>query len=381
LLAVLLPTLGMAGIFAPPAGEAGSSAVPATDPEIDGWATGYQNYVAGPEADATFRTPAKALGPAGNSNGNVEGFVFDIVSLGRGGSITLSFSPPMANGPGFDFAVFENAINDTFLEFATVEVSSDGVNFVAFPPLSQVPAPVSSFGAVDATDVEQLAGKYRGGFGTPFDLGQLAGSPGLDLSRVRYVRLTDVVGDGTAANALTPQTLADYLGIPLAELPQALIDIANAAPASVYDPYPTFESAGFDLDAVAVLEQAPMPVSLAVDPFGTDPIDPDSTGLLPVLIYSTSIANGDLDEFDATAIDSASLLFGVTGAAPQGAPFTVDFDGDGLTDAGYVFPIQDTGIACEDTQVPLNGTTVSGVEFAGSGAVITTDCGTNTCHP
>ncbi|MFN6048554.1 MAG: T9SS C-terminal target domain-containing protein, partial [Bacteroidota bacterium] len=60
-------------------------------------------------------TAAGAEGPAA-SNG--------VVSLGDGGIATLTFDPPITNGDGFDFAVFENTFLDTFLELAFVEVST-----------------------------------------------------------------------------------------------------------------------------------------------------------------------------------------------------------------------------------------------------------------
>jgi hypothetical protein len=375
------PGTAMAGIFAPAAGQPGSTAIGRNDPDFVAWAVAHQDYIAGLEVDAAFQTPAKALGFPGNSDGSGQGFVFDVVSLGRGGSITLRFSPGIANGPGYDFAVFENSITDTFLEFARVEVSSDGQNFVAFPAFSLVPAPVSGFGSVAATDVEQLAGKYRRGFGTPFDLQQLAGSPGLDLANVRYVRLVDVVGDGTAGNDLTPQRLADWLGLPLSELPQALVDIVNAAPPVIYDPYPTVGSAGFDLDAVGVLQPALLDAPTVVNPFGVPAVDPGSTALLPVVVYSSRIAAGALDNFDPATIDPASLGLGVLQAQPVSGPFLVDWNADGLQDAAYTFATQDTGIACEDTTVELSGQLTSGLPFSGIAAINTPACPDAGCHP
>jgi hypothetical protein len=380
-LAALLPVTAVAGIFPPAAEQPGSQAVPAGDADVAGWATGYQDYQIGLNVDAVFQTPAKALGEPGNSDGTEQGVIFDIVSLGTGGSITLSFSPPIANGAGFDFAVFENSFDDTFLELAKVEVSSDGINFVAFPAFSTVPAAVSSFGNLDPTDIEQVAGKYRGGFGTPFDLQQLNGSAGLDLSSIRYVRLVDIVGDGTATNDLSPQALADWLGVTVGELPQVLVDVANSAPAAIYDPYQTFGSAGFDLDAVGVLEQGTVPVAMEVDPWNAAPIDPDATATFPIIVYSSSLVTGDLDNFDATAIDDSELKLGYSAAAPVSGPFISDWDSDGLADAGYQFQTQDTGIACEDTEVQVQGTTVDGLVFAGTGAIATLDCPDSGCHP
>ena len=99
-----------------------------------------------------------------------------------------------------------------------------------FSSLRVVPSllsPVSAFGSLDTTNIDGLAGKYRVGFGTPFDLADLRGvDPSLNVDRVTHVRIIDVVGDGSSL---------DSQGDP------------------IYDPYPTVGSAGFDLDGVAAL--------------------------------------------------------------------------------------------------------------------------------
>lgn len=217
-LGALLSLNAAAGPYAPAAGKVGSTAVFKTDAALKDWATGYRNYRPGPNVDASFKTPGKALGPA-------VGDAFDIVSLGNAGSITLTFSGSIYNGAGYDFAVFENGFNNTFLELAFVEVSSDGSHFFRFPSFSFTPSPVGAFGAIDPTNIDGLAGKYRQGYGTPFDLNILKGVSGLDINNVGYVRLVDVVGDGRERDAL---------GSP------------------IYDPFPTTGSIGFDLDAVGV---------------------------------------------------------------------------------------------------------------------------------
>lgn len=229
---------------APAAGEPGSTAVYMNDASLSGWADGYTNLVYGANVDSQWQMPANGLGAAQGSSS-------DIVCLGRGGQITLSFSQGIADGSGFDFAVFENAISDTFLELAWVEVSSDGIHFVRFPDFSDTPGPVGSFDDVYPYQIYGYGGKYRQGYGTPFDLAELhavsnsiaagghaltaayvadftANMPYLDTSDVRYVRLIDVVGDGTALDC------EGYI---------------------IYDPYPTSGSAGFDLDAVGVINQ------------------------------------------------------------------------------------------------------------------------------
>ncbi|WP_144059577.1 DUF4465 domain-containing protein [Rhodopirellula sallentina] len=210
-----------AGPYAPAAGEDGSTAIAFEDSAIVGWASAVADYSPGSDVDAQWTDTSNALGPA-------EGEFDGVVSLGRGGSITLEFATPIRDGLGADFAVFENAINDTFLELAFVEVSSDGVNFVRFDSDSLTPAAVPSYGEVDPTQIDNLAGKYRGGYGTPFDLEELRGTAGLDVTSVTHVRLVDIVGDGLTV---------DSDGDP------------------IYDPTPTFGSAGLDLDAIGVIHQ------------------------------------------------------------------------------------------------------------------------------
>ena len=90
------------GPYAPAAGQSGSTAIHKDDTSFVAWATGYVNYIPGTNVDTEWKTPDKSLGQA-------QGTSTDIVCLGRGGQITLTFNPPIANGPGWDFAIFENS--------------------------------------------------------------------------------------------------------------------------------------------------------------------------------------------------------------------------------------------------------------------------------
>lgn len=60
-----------------------------------------------------------------------------VVSLGKGGFIVLEFDPPIADGPGADFIVFENAFQygqgQVFDEWMIVSVSQDGQTWHTFP--------------------------------------------------------------------------------------------------------------------------------------------------------------------------------------------------------------------------------------------------------
>lgn len=210
-----------AGPYAPAAGQAGTTAISKDDVRFVAWASGYWAPVYGTNVDASWKTPGKALGKA-------KGDSYDIVCLGDSGSITMWFPHPIRDEAGADFAVFENSFSATFLELGFVEVSSDGVNFFRFPTASLTASAVGGFGNVDPTNIDGFAGKYQQGYGTPFDLASLPASPNLDKQHVRFVRIVDVIGNGTAK------------------------DSSNR---SIYDPYPTTGSGGFDLDAIGVIHQ------------------------------------------------------------------------------------------------------------------------------
>ncbi|MCP4441186.1 MAG: T9SS type A sorting domain-containing protein [Aureispira sp.] len=218
--------------FAPPAGQAGTTAIHKDSSIFVAWATKAivdSGYV---DISDTTQGKVKASMTLNNATAKSDGWA---VSLGDGGSATLTFENPIQNGVGPDFAVFENAFNNTFLELGLVEVSSDGHRFVRFAAISNTDTStqVNGFGSVDATKVYNLAGKYSAGYGTPFDLEELKDSVGLDVDAVTHVRVIDVVGcieDRFATR--------DSRGV-----------IIN-------DPWKTaFQTGGFDLDAVGVIHQ------------------------------------------------------------------------------------------------------------------------------
>ncbi|MCW5623504.1 MAG: PEP-CTERM sorting domain-containing protein [Burkholderiales bacterium] len=227
----LLASTAHAGPFAPAAGQPGSTAIGMDSPAFVTWATEYLDYLPGTNVSDSFKTPEKALGAATANPA-------DIVVLGDSGSITLKFGGAIVNGAGADFAVFENSFSDTFLELAWVEVSSNGTDFFRFPNYSFTANPVGGFGAIDPTNIDGLAGKYRAGYGTPFDLEALSGIAGLDVNNVQYVRIVDIVGNGTAFDSYPA---------------------AYGGPHAIYDPFPTSGSGGFDLNAVGVIHFAPVP--------------------------------------------------------------------------------------------------------------------------
>ncbi len=253
LLASAADTVAQAGPFAPAAGQPGSTAIATTSPDIVAWADGVAELVRGPIDAANPAGPAASFGTGAEALGPANGVATNVVSLGDGGHITLTFSQPITNGPGFDLAVFENGFADAFLELAFVEVSSNGTDFARFDAtsLTQTTTQVASFGALDPTNLNNLAGKYRGGFGTPFDLAELDGVvPNVDINQIGYVRIVDVVG------ALDP-----------------LIRTTDALGNPVNDPYPTaFSSGGFDLDGVAAMHVVPEPTGAVLLSLGLLPV-------------------------------------------------------------------------------------------------------------
>ncbi|MFK7783829.1 MAG: T9SS C-terminal target domain-containing protein, partial [Crocinitomicaceae bacterium] len=179
--------------FAGPAGTPGSTAIHKDSSVFVNWANGAQLELGLQDISTAFSgivTNGDANSPIGIPNGTT-------VSLGDSGVAILTFSQPITNGTGPDFAVFENGFSDSFLELAFVEVSSDGINFHRFPAVSNTSTntQIGAFDALgDATLLKNLAGKYRANFGTPFDLQELDGIFGLNTMAITHEKIIDVVG-------------------------------------------------------------------------------------------------------------------------------------------------------------------------------------------
>lgn len=225
--------------FAPASCFPGTTAMHADSSAFVAWATGC-TVERGP---MRINKPNLGLASYGEEAlvVGVPGGTYDVVSLGDGGSATVTFASPIFNGEGPDFAVFENGLHpDTdstmtmyFLEIAFVEVSSDGENFFRFPAVThvQTETQLGGFAYMNPEQIHNFAGKYEAFYGTPFDLDEVEDNPLLDKNKVTHVRIIDVIGN------INPEYATyDSEGHP------------------VNDPWPTgFESCGFDLDAIGVI--------------------------------------------------------------------------------------------------------------------------------
>ena len=229
------------GQYPPPPGYTGSTAIYKDSSVFYAWAKhcnvirGYVNI-----ADTTFEVDSTNKASYGDSTMAIGIADGEVVSLGDGGSATLTFDTVISDHDGWDFAVFENGFSDSFLELGFVEVSSDGVHFVRFPSVSltQTQVQIGTFDTLDTRKLYNLAGKYRVFYGTPFDLYQLKDSAGIDINHITHIRVVDVVG-------CIQDAYARY-------------DSQNH---KINDPWPTpFASCGFDLDAVGLVHNAPIGV-------------------------------------------------------------------------------------------------------------------------
>jgi hypothetical protein len=230
----------LAQSYAPAAGQIGSTAFHKDSSAFKSWATGittHRGYIQISDTTKYHEGSNRAtFGANSNALGKPTGITTDAISLGDGGWAIVTFDAPISNGPSWDFAVFENGHSDNYLELAFVEVSSDGLNYFRFPAHTEIPSDtqIDGFGTIDCRYINNFAGKYRVGYGTPFDLNELPDTSLLDKNNIRFVKIIDVVG---SINPLYASY--DYFG-----------NVVN-------DPFPTpFFSSGFDLTGVGIINSS-----------------------------------------------------------------------------------------------------------------------------
>lgn len=143
------------------------------------------------------KMPGVVLGPP--QGGGASAQSLDVLSLGAGGTLVMGFGDRViADGPGPDLIVFENAFyaggnpDFPFFELAEVSVSMDGESWTPFPC---DPAPVTppawpgcaGWRPVDIYDpAERLPPDPAVVGGDPFDLADIG------VTEARFVRIRDL---------------------------------------------------------------------------------------------------------------------------------------------------------------------------------------------
>lgn len=216
--------------YAPPVGIAGSTAIHKDSSIFIKWAKNcivHRGWIDMADTSLGKANVGNEIDVIGMAD------ITSVMSLGDGGEAICTFDGVICDGPGYDFAVFENSFNDEFLELAFVEVSSDGIHFFRFPSVSltQSFTQVGTFGLLDARNIHNLAGKYRGGWGTPFDLSEIPDTILLNKQSITHVKVIDCIGS-------IDDNFATY----------------DSQGNKVNDPWNTpFPSSGFDLDAIGII--------------------------------------------------------------------------------------------------------------------------------
>ncbi len=317
-LITFLSSVSFGQSFDPSPDSVGTIAIKYDHPSFIAWATGgiiTRGFVNINDTTITYDDDNRAsYGDLSDALGMAGGNGTDVISLGDSGIATLTFDYVIQDGPGFDFAVFENGFTDGYMEFAHVEVSSNGLDFARFPSTSEIPLSpqLSNASISDCRYVNNLAGKYRSGYGTPFDLSELIGYPGLDVNNVQFVRLIDVVGDVDGIHTTT-----DYQGNP------------------INDPFPTaFHSGGFDIDGVGIIngmlglkEESNLQISVYPNP-AQDLITIQFPGNFKLTVVDlvgntiTEFTHHDLSTLDVSELASGVYFIQVSGS---GNLFTQSF--------------------------------------------------------
>lgn len=220
----------------------------------DPWADRVVSYTAGDGVSADFDNPARALGSPTRVNFfgdtvtpfNTPYWSTDVVSIGRGGSLTVAFDEAVTNDAfnpfGIDLLVFGNQfyvtgndgrVTGLFAEGGSIELSSDGVHWTLVTGL-MAESGFATNGFIDTVDLqfgsdvgtmptdftkpvdpsfstlgltrEQVVAGYNGsGGGLGIDIGAYG------LSEVRFVRVTNAID---AAGTPDIDGFADVTAVP-----------------------------------------------------------------------------------------------------------------------------------------------------------------------
>jgi hypothetical protein len=137
-------------------------------------------------------------------NGDTQGSL-DVLSLGKNGTITVGFGGnSIIDGDGPDFSIFENPFRtgpgpgDVFRELGEVSVSLDGQTWHTFPCDAEAVPPVGCAGSEPVFangDVNISSTDPSVSGGDQFDLATIG------IGEVRFIRIRDVKGYGPAESA------------------------------------------------------------------------------------------------------------------------------------------------------------------------------------
>jgi hypothetical protein len=192
---VLLAACAQGDPHGNPDGAAGAEGAPGLGPP---YALSVEVFE--PGASAGFGAdllPDVVLGPP-SGKGNTAGSL-DVLSLGAGGHIVLGFGERViADGPGADFVVFENAFwpggdaSKVFAELGEVSVSDDGETWHTFPCDTAGDGRGNFPGCAGATPTLE----YDASLLLPLDPTRCGGDAfdlaGLGLAGASYVRIRDL---------------------------------------------------------------------------------------------------------------------------------------------------------------------------------------------
>ena len=213
-LVALFATMTVSAQFDGAVGTEGCQAINISNPRIQSWALGVE-VTRGLQGNS--QTNYASYGKPYNAQGCPDSTTTTCVALGDGGVALITFSAPIIDGEGDDFCVFENGFTSTYLELGFVEVSSDGEHFYRFPATSY-----TTYNDIRPELLNNIAGKYEVGWGTPFDLSEIEDNEFFNRNNVRYVRIVDIIAgvdtdsqgnliyDGTSGG---PSTGYDLTGV------------------------------------------------------------------------------------------------------------------------------------------------------------------------
>ncbi len=185
------------------AGQAGSAGA-AADWQGTPYAAAVVSFTPGP--DVTFGQedmPGVVLGPPEAAPTDTQGGL-DVVSLGVGGELVLELGLDVVDGPGVDLIVFENPFyvgaskQAIYKELGEVSVSLDGVSWTTFvcDPATYTTSQCAGWRVVLSSPGNGIAATDPAvAGGDPFDLAQIG------VARARYVKIRDLSkgGSGDAA--------------------------------------------------------------------------------------------------------------------------------------------------------------------------------------